>query len=346
LSGGLDSTVVTAVASRRYKKLDRTLDTYSFEYEGNRENFHSTLFQPQGDDAFAVYAAKSLGTNHTVLTQPTEIVAQYLTDAVDARDMPGQADIDSSLVWFCRQIKQRHTVVLSGECADEIFGGYPWFYRSEMLYSNFFPWIHKPMLRAGLFDEDVAKPTQGYEYLSQVYRDSISSCPICPEDDDPMRTSRAATWLSVNYFMSALLERKDRMSMYSAVEVRVPFADHRILEFVYNVPWDIKFENGIEKALLRNAMADITPPKILTRKKSPYPKTHNPKYMSLVTDMLKSRLDRKGFLYSTLNRTSLEQLLSGENATWFGQLMGTPQLIAWLIQLDYWFEKYDVNFTS
>ena len=346
LSGGLDSTIVTAVAAHYLRQRDRMLDTYSFEYEGNRENFHSTLFQPQGDDAFAVYAAEYLGTEHTVLTESTENVAKYLYDAVSARDMPGQADIDSSLVWYCEQIKKRHTVVLSGECADEIFGGYPWFYRPEMLYSDFFPWIHEPMLRAQLFDEGVAHSQQGYEFISQCYKDSIASCPLSPSDSSSMRTSRAATWLSVNYFMASLLERKDRMSMYSGVEVRVPFADHRVLEFVYNVPWEIKFEKDVEKALLRRAMSDILPPRILTRKKSPYPKTHNPRYTELVTDMLKSRLDRNGFLKSALRTDKLNALLSGENTTWFGQLMGTPQLIAWLIQLDYWFEKYNVEYTD
>jgi asparagine synthase (glutamine-hydrolysing) len=346
LSGGLDSTIVTAVAAEYCREQGTVLDTYSFEYEGNRENFHSTLFQPQGDDAFATYAADYLGTRHTVLTAPTDAVAACLYDAALARDMPGQADIDSSLVWFCRQIKNRHTVVLSGECADEIFGGYPWFYRPEMLYSDFFPWIHDPMLRASVFDETLVHSQQGYAFISQCYRDSIASCPSLPSDSSSMATARAATWLSVNYFMASLLERKDRMSMYSGVEVRVPFADHRILEYVYNVPWEIKYDKGVEKALLRRAMSALLPPRVLTRKKSPYPKTHNPLYTQMVTDLLKSRLDQNGFLRQALRREKLETLLAGENTTWFGQLMGTPQLIAWLIQLDYWFEQYHVNYTD
>ena len=115
------------------------LNTYSFEYEGNKENFHSSLFQPQSDDAYALYMAEWLGTEHHVLTAPTEEVAGLLGAAALARDFPGQADIDSSLLYYCRLIKERHTVAMSGECADEIFGGYPWFYRPEMLNSGFFP---------------------------------------------------------------------------------------------------------------------------------------------------------------------------------------------------------------
>lgn len=346
LSGGLDSSVITSVASQNYREKDMTLSTYSFEYEGNKESFKQSLFQPQGDDEFALYLSKELGTNHTVLTAPTSKVADYLFKAVNARDIPGQADIDSSLLYFCQKIKENHTVVLSGECSDEIFGGYPWFYREEMLYRDFFPWIHSPKFRIDLFKSDIVKAEEGYNFISDIYKQSIASCPLTGNETADMKTARIATWLSVNYFMTSLLERKDRMSMYSGLEVRVPFSDHRILEFVYNVPWSIKFENNTEKALLRNAMKDSLPSKILYRKKSPYPKTHNPEYEEKVTEMLKERLGRKGLLYELLNQDALNGLLSGEGGTWFGQLMAKPQLIAWLIQFDSWADKYNVNMVN
>ena len=345
LSGGLDSSVLTAVAAEIYRRRGEVLSTYSFEYEGNKQNFKKSLFQPQGDDDFAVFLADWLGTDHTVLTAPNDLVADRLIEATLSRDFPGQADIDSSLLYFCSRVKERHTVALSGECSDEIFGGYPWFYRPEMLYRDFFPWIHEPMERAGIFRKDFAKPEEGYAYLSDQYRRIISDCPTLPTDSESMRTSRIATCLSVGYFMTSLLERKDRMSMFSGLEVRVPFADHRILEYVYNVPWEIKFENGVEKALLRNAMKDYLPEKILWRKKSPYPKTHNPEYRKRVTQMLKARLDRDSMLSDIIDRDVLESVMSGEDKTWFGQLMSTPQLLAWLIQLDCWIKEYNVLFT-
>ncbi|MBE6798448.1 MAG: asparagine synthase (glutamine-hydrolyzing) [Ruminococcaceae bacterium] len=344
LSGGLDSSVITAVVAECYRKKGEVLSTYSFEYEGNKQSFKSTLFQPQGDDEFAVYLSRWLGTDHTVLTAPNKEVADRLLSAVDARDFPGQADIDSSLLYFCSEIKKRHTVALSGECSDEIFGGYPWFYRPEMLYRDFFPWIHEPMERAGVFRRDVAKAEEGFKFLSNEYRKIIADCPTLPGDSDAMRQSRIATCLSVGYFMTSLLERKDRMSMWSGVEVRVPFADHRILEYVYNVPWEIKFENGVEKALLRNAMKDWLPDKILWRKKSPYPKTHNPEYRKRVTEMLQTRLKKGGLLSEMIDRNVLNGILEGEDKTWFGQLMSTPQLIAWLVQFDYWLEDHRVEF--
>ena len=344
LSGGLDSSVLTALAAEIYRKKGKTLATYSFEYEGNRENFKQSLFQPQGDDEFAKYLAKWLMTDHTVLVAPNSEVADYLLPATDARDFPGQADIDSSLLLFCKMVKGNHTVAISGECSDEIFGGYPWFYRPEMLYRDFFPWIHDPKARAGIFREEFVKPDEGLGVLSGEYRKIINGCPTLPWDSDSMRTSRIATCLSVGYFMTSLLERKDRMSMYSGLEVRVPFADHRILEYVYNVPWEIKFEKGVEKALLRRSMTKYLPDKILWRKKSPYPKTHSPQYREKVTAMLRDRLDKKGILSEVIDRSVLESVLSGEEKTWFGQLMSTPQLIAWLIQFDYWVEKYNVEF--
>ena len=342
LSGGLDSSVVSAIGQEYCKENVTALDTYSFEYEGNKEAFKNSLFQPEKDDDFALYVADYLGTNHTVLTCPTDILANELISATVYRDLPGQADIDSSLLYFCREIKKNHTVGLSGECSDEIFGGYPWFYRPEMLYSDFFPWIHSPRLRPSLFKDSVSNSDEGYEYIRSIYKKSFEECPVLKDDTEEMKTARRASYLSVNYFMTSLLQRKDRMSMASGVEVRVPFADHRIYEFVFNVPWEYKFENGVEKSLLRNSMVGYLPDKILWRKKSPYPKTHNPEYTSAVMKLLDSRLKKGSYLYEALDKGKLDEILN-RNGTWFGQLMSAPQLMAWLIQFDYWLEKYKIN---
>lgn len=343
LSGGLDSSIVTSVAKEDKKNGD-LLSTYSFEYEGNQQHFEATAFQPESDDAYAAWLAKYLKTDHTILTVSQQKIADLLTDAVKYRDYPGMADIDSSLLYYCSRVKNRHTVALSGECADEIFGGYPWFYKSEMLHRDFFPWIHDPESRVFLFNSDFAKPKEGFEFVKQMYLDSKNACPLTGNESEEMKTSRIATWLSVNWFMVSLLERKDRMSMASGLEVRVPFSDHRVLEYVYNVPWSIKFKNKVEKSLLRNAMADYLPDKILNRKKSPYPKTHNPEYERIVTEMFENVFaDSSSVLKDILHQDALTLLRSGSNITWFGQLMGRPQLIAWLIQLDYWFREYNVK---
>ena len=346
LSGGLDSSVVAAVASEHERENGRVLSTYSFEYEGNRENFKASLFQPQGDDEYAVRLACQLETDHRVLTAPTERVGALLYEAVLARDLPGQADIDSSLLYFCSRVKELHTVALSGECSDEIFGGYPWFYRPEMLERDFFPWLHAPTARISLLRPELSRAEEGYRVLSEYYRGSVEETPQLDGESAEMRRSRIATYLSVNYFMANLLERKDRMSMYSGVEVRVPFGDHRILEFVYNVPWQYKMENGHEKSLLREAMRSYLPSEILWRKKSPYPKTHSPEYERYVGALVERRLERQdGALSEMLDRKRLTGLLSGGDVTWFGQLMSRPQLLAWLYQFDVFCEAYGVRFS-
>ncbi|OON98259.1 MAG: asparagine synthase (glutamine-hydrolyzing) [Epulopiscium sp. Nele67-Bin005] len=344
LSGGIDSSIISAVGAKHYKEKGETLHTYSFEYEGNKESFHNTLFQPQRDDEFAVYLAHFLGTHHTILTASIDGITNLLTPAAYFKDAPGMADIDSSLLYYCKQVKKSHTVALSGECADEIFGGYPWFYREEMLAKGFFPWIHDPHKRPSLFKQEVVCAKEGFEFMQDLYAKSLASCPVVDGESQSMRQSRIGTWLSTNYFMTSLLERKDRMSMATGLEVRVPFADHRILEYVYNIPWEIKFEGNVEKALLREAMKDFLPEKIAKRKKSPYPKTHNPKYEQFVIEVLQERmLDSNSIFSHIIDRKEIQELIECDNVTWFGQLMSKPQLIAWLIQLDFWFKEYNIE---
>lgn len=151
--------------------------------------------------------------------------------------------------------------------------------------------------------------------------------------------------LNLDWFMQTLLDRKDRMSMYQSLEVRVPFCDYRIAEYLYNVPWEFKDWNGYEKGLLREAMRDYLPPEVLWRKKSPYPKTHNPNYLEAVSRMLADVLaDPKAPILQLVQREKLERLLTNpESIQWYGQLMTRPQIIAYFVQLNYWMQKYAVT---
>lgn len=342
LSGGLDSSIVSAVAAECYRKKGDTLSTYSFEYEDN--DYAPTLYQPNRDDEYAREMARYLGTEHTTLVAPNQAIADALTAATLARDLPGQADIDSSLYYFFGKIKEKHSVILSGECADEIFGGYPWFYRPEMLSRPFFPWMHDPHARIGLFDPSKVRAMEGYAHLKGVYQAAIHAVPCLDCDSAADRTARVATVLTLGYFGASLLERKDRMSMAHGVEARVPFADHRILEYLYNLPWDYKFAGGVEKSLLRDAMGDYLPATIRNRKKSPFPKTHSPQYEACIRQMLLDRLAKDGSpLASLLRPHALGELMRGDDITWLGQLMGRPQLYAWLYQMDFWLESYGIE---
>lgn len=231
----------------------------------------------------------------------------------------------------------------SGECADEIFGGYPWFANAPSKLDRF-PWIYSLDMRLGLFNNAVVKPGKGIDFINETFRACFDECPTLDGESAPERTLRQISYASIMYFMHSLLERKDRMSMASALEVRVPFADHRIAEYVFNIPWSIKRRDDVAKAVLRDACCGILPEKIANRKKSPYPKTHNPRYEEIVTGMLKERLaDKSSVLHELLHRDVLKDLDKLQSITWFGQLMAKPQLIAYLIQLDYWFRHYKVE---
>ena len=343
LSGGLDSSAISAIAAVHEHNLGRDLATYSFEYENNREHFQRSVFQPNSDDDYALYMAEAIGARHTVLTAGQQEIADLLDRAVEMRDLPGMGDVDSSLLYYCKEIKNRQSVGLSGECADEIFGGYPWFANAPQELTGF-PWIYSLDMRASLFEPDAIGAEAGKDYIHSVFEESLAQCPSLPGETGRELSLRQTSYLSMMYFMHNLLERKDRMSMASALEVRVPFADHRIAEYVYNIPWDIKRRADVEKAVLRDAMEGILPEPILRRKKSPYPKTHNPEYERIVTAMLEDRLrDPSSALHALLRRDILQDINALQNVTWFGQLMARPQLIAYLLQMDHWFRHFGVE---
>jgi asparagine synthase (glutamine-hydrolysing) len=207
-----------------------------------------------------------------------------------------------------------------------------------------FPWIYSLDMRLSLFNSNVIRPKDGKEFINGVFSDCFAECPALEGESAADRMLRQISYASIMYFMHSLLERKDRMSMASALEVRVPFADHRIAEYVFNIPWSIKRRGGVAKAVLRDALEGILPDRIVNRRKSPYPKTHNPRYEGIVTGMLKDRLaDKSSVLHELLRREVLQDLDRLQSVTWFGQLMAKPQLIAYLIQLDFWFRHYKVE---
>ena len=153
--------------------------------------------------------------------------------------------------------------------------------------------------------------------------------------------------LNFYWFMQNLLDRKDRTSMYNGLEVRVPFCDYRIAEYAYNLPWDIKALNGREKGIVREAFRGYLPDSIIDRKKSPYPKTHNPIYFKLCADRVKEILsDKTSPLNEFLDKDGVQAIIDYPekiSSPWYGQLMKAPQILAYLIQLDYWFRKNNVS---
>ena len=345
LSGGLDSGIISSLANDYMNEHGRALETFSIDYKDNRKYFQAGKFQPNTDTDYIFPLRDWLGCRHTLVVLDTGELADALYDAVDARDLPGMSDVDSSLLLFCKKIKEKVTVALSGECADEIFGGYPWYRDEKIREAEGFPWAQSTLWRAGFLREEYLHGVDPREYVMERYRATVQDAETWAGDNPTDRRMRQMMRLNTDWFMQTLLDRKDRMSMYSALEVRVPFCDHRIAEYLYSVPWEWKDYGHYEKGLLRKAMEGVLPEDILWRKKSPYPKTHNPDYLALVSRRLQDVMARPDApLLDLAKREALEDLLSHTGTQpWYGQLMTAPQTIAYMLQVNYWLEKYRVR---
>ena len=346
LSGGLDSSIITKFASDYHKANGMPpLDTYSIDYVDNDKNFVKSDFQPNSDSFYVDFISQRLGTNHHKIVIDTPELADSLEDAMIARDTPGMADIDSSLLLFCKYVKKDMTVSLTGECADEIFGGYPWFFREDALKSNTFPWSISTNERQKLLNPYIGDKIKLKDYIDYRYDESLKEVEILDTDSKETAEKRKISHLTLNWFMQTLLDRSDRMAMYNGFELRVPFCDYRLAQYVWNIPWEWKALKGREKGLLRYICKDFLPSEIVDRKKSPYPKTHNPTYLAKVKGMLSKIMeDKDAPINNLLNRDYILEILETDGKAftrpWFGQLMVGPQLMAYLCQVNMWLEKY------
>ena len=346
LSGGLDSSIITKFTSDYLQKEDMApLDTYSVDYVDNDKNFVKSDFQPNSDNYYIELMNKNCYSTHHIVMLDTPELAASLKEAMIARDMPGMADVDSSLYLFCKEVKKEKTVSLMGECADEIFGGYPWFFREDSLNSGTFPWSIAINERNNLLNPSISSKINLKDYINFRYNQSLSNVEILDSDSYDTAEKRKISYLTITWFMQTLLERADRMSMANGFEVRVPFCDYRLAEYMYNVPWEMKAYQGREKGLLRHIMKGYLPDEIVDRKKSPYPKTFNPTYLTAVKNMLTEIMkDSSRPINYLLNRDFILDILNTDGKAfsrpWFGQLMTGPQLIAYLCQVDMWLEEY------
>lgn len=344
LSGGLDSSIISSIANSSMIKKGVKLNTFSVTYENNDKYFKSSKFQPNSDTEYIKKMVDYLDCEHFLITLDNQSLANALTDAVDARDLPGMADVDSSLLLFCKEIKKHCSVALSGECADEIFGGYPWYRDKKIRAINGFPWSQSINYRKS-FIKDEINIQNHEEYILSRYKNTIINTSK-NEGISPLESRmKEMMKLNIDWFMQTLLDRKDRMSMYSGLEVRVPFCDYRIAEYLYSVPWEYKEHNSYEKGLLRESMKEFLPDEVLWRKKSPYPKTHNPEYLRIVSNMLNEIIYcHSSPILSFIKKSELEKLIHTDvSEPWYGQLMTTPQTIAYFVQINYWLEKYKIR---
>lgn len=268
LSGGLDSSALSSLAVDYYRRTGQgQVHTYSVDYVDNSKHFQSHSFQPGADGPWIKRMHEELGTHHHWVEFDTPELVEALDDSTRTRDLPGMADVDASLFLFCREIKKGATVAISGEAADEIFGGYPWFHREEMLNSGTFPWSVAPDMRASLLSPEIREWIRPLEYLGDRYSDAVAEVPKLDGETGEQAKMRVMSYLNITRFMPTLLDRKDRMSMGVGLEVRVPYTDHRLIEYVWNIPWSIKSTGNREKGILRKALEGVLPDDVLYRKK-------------------------------------------------------------------------------
>ncbi len=343
LSGGLDSSIITAICARELEEKGRRLHTFSVDYLNNDLYFQPNRFQPNSDNDYIALMQQKFGTCHHWSVLTPEDLMNALEDATMARDLPGMADVDFSLLVFAGEIRREVKVALSGECADEIFGGYPWFRDPEIRSRAGFPWAQNTGWRAGFLNPVLQKNAESF--VMDAYTKTCRESDILPGTPPLEQRMKEMVNLNFRWFMQTLLDRKDRMSMYHGLEVRVPFCDYRIAEYLYGVPWEMKEHQGREKGLLRHAMEGLLPEKVLYRKKSPYPKTFDPAYEQLAASRLKALLDADSPLWHLIRKEEAETLLSHEAPwPWYGQLMRRPQTIAYFLQLEFWLRHYSIDF--
>lgn len=349
LSGGIDSSLVTSICAKRLAEKGKKLRTFSFDFAGNEKYFHANDFQPSTDrphvdTMLRYFKEQGCETEHIYLECDYTLLADWLTRSVDAADLPCMADIDSSLLYFCSRVTNYNQVTLTGECADEIFGGYPWFHKKECFDADIFPWSMDMGIRSQLLKDDVAEALALDDYARAAYNTTLSEVPVLPGENETEKRRREISYLNLRWFMATLLNRMDRTSMASGLEARVPFADHRIVEYLWNVPWELKCCNNQVKGLLREAGCGLLPEDIRTRKKSPYPKTYHPQYEALLKERLRDILASPSApLNNYIDSAKAEAFLLSESdygRPFYGQLMAGPQLIAYLLQMNYWLEKY------
>lgn len=348
LSGGLDSSALTALAVRHFQAQDLILKTFSVNYRDQEQYFKANQFERDADAPWIKTVSTSLGTIHREIVIDSQELAGALPAALMANDLPGMTDIDASLLLFCQEIKKEAVVALSGECADEVFGGYPWFRQANSLQGQGFPWIRQLAARAQYLSPALLNSISMQEYAWERYKEALKEVPRLEGEKQDEASIRELFYLNISRFMPTLLDRKDRMSMACGLEVRVPFSDHRLVEYVWNIPWAMKNDKNMSKGILRRALIGLLPNEVLFRPKSPYPKNHHPQYQELIRSELQRIInDTSSPLLALINKTMIEQVLFSGRAfmdqPWFGQLMGTVQFMAYLIQINRWLQVYNIN---
>ncbi len=320
LSGGLDSSAVTGLAAAHLAARGERLRTFSVDFADREETFRSDGVRLTPDTPYIRDVVRLVDPVHrTVTLKPDELTDPALRRAViAARDTPtGYGETDTSLYLLFQAIRAESTVALSGESADEVFGGYPWFHQQDIVDANTFPWLAftSPMSgdRAALLRPEIRAALDLDTYVADEYATAVAAVDHVPGASDVERRMRTLCNLHLTRFVRMLLDRKDRVSMAVGLEVRVPFCDHRLVEYVHNTPWSLKTFDGREKSLLRHATAHVVPPSVRQRVKSPYPSTQDPGYAAALKQQAREVYAQPDHpVFGIVDRAWLAELLDSD----------------------------------
>ena len=342
LSGGLDSTALTALLANRQPELM----SFSVDYQDNARDFRANAFRPEMDAPYVDMAVRAFHTQHRSVVLDQQSLASALGRAVSLRGFPGMADIDTSLLLFSREIARFSRNVVSGECGDEVFGGYPWFRGDAQL--DGFPWSGSLALRESLIKPELRGELRLAQYVRDVFDARRARADPGAGFEPKERRLRTMQKLCFEFFMSNLQERAVRMCEGAGVKVLTPLCDERLVQYVYNVPWEMKFTGGQEKGLFRAAVRDLLPEALLTRTKSPYPKTCSPQYGQIVRQLaLRMASDEEAPIFGYVDRERVRAIaqsnLNPADTPWFGQLMAGAQLLGYLWQVNRWMRERNVT---
>ncbi|MFC7845055.1 asparagine synthase (glutamine-hydrolyzing) [Streptomyces sp. NPDC001046] len=345
LSGGVDSSAITALAAlARERSGQGKVSSFSVDFPGSAGRAPDA-WRTGADAPFVRAAAEHIGTLHTSVVIPDDDLLDARQAVLRARDRPGWGEMDASLHLLFREVRRRSTVALSGEAADEVFGGYPYFHSPDALSAPTFPWLHHRPTPAVLLRPEVRAEVRPEEYTAEQYRASLAGTPLLSGETAAQRRVREVFHLALTRWLPPLLERVDRVSMSVGLEVRVPFCDHRLVEYAWNVPWSLKAPGGRPKGLLRDAVRDLLPPEVADRPKSGYPSTPAVRYTQVLTDRARELLaDPAAPVFDLVDRETVRRALAE------GRTLPSPRTapnpvggLDHLVQVDEWLRAYRVG---